>query len=144
MHIAKEYYDPAKDQWGPNFELFERAVGAHVDRVNNLYFAFLFVLRAAVKANDLFQKYPVDRHNSTEDQTVKKLLYQLATAKLLSQHDGVEIPVGTRLQTQGANPKEVLIASGDVTFLAATAPDECRNGFDESVLFQVIFVSDTF
>lgn len=133
VHIAREYYYPSTDTWGPNYNLFEKAVGSHVDRVNNLYFAFLFILRAAVKANDLFQRYSFDRYNTSDDAVVKKILSQLATAKLLSNENDLN-HVEEKLQTQGANPQEVSI--GDIQFLAAKSPDECRNGFDESVLFQ--------
>lgn len=45
-----------KLQWGPNLELMHDRVLKHPDRVENLYFTFLFVLRAVTKVSvrDLF------------------------------------------------------------------------------------------
>ena len=46
-HIAKEYFEHS-EHWGHNIPLYVRAVGSHRDRLDNLYFAFLFTLRAVV------------------------------------------------------------------------------------------------
>jgi ERO1-like protein alpha len=48
--------------WGPNLNEFHRRLGtAEVrDRVENLYFAYLFVLRAVMKAGPLLQTVPYD------------------------------------------------------------------------------------
>ena len=52
-HIAGEYLlDERAGRWGPNLELFRARLGNEGvrERVENLYFAYLFVLRAALKA----------------------------------------------------------------------------------------------
>ncbi len=36
--------------WGPNTQMFVNAVGMHPDRLTNMYFAYVFVLRAIGKA----------------------------------------------------------------------------------------------
>ena len=47
--------------WGPNIAEFERRLGnpGVKDRVENLYFAYLFVLRAVMKAGPLLEAYQV-------------------------------------------------------------------------------------
>ncbi|CAN0311437.1 unnamed protein product, partial [Hapterophycus canaliculatus] len=37
--------------WGPNTQMFVNAVGMHPDRLTNMYFAYVFVLRAIGKAS---------------------------------------------------------------------------------------------
>ena len=37
-------------RWGPNTKMFVNAVGMHPDRLTNMYFAYVFVLRAIGKA----------------------------------------------------------------------------------------------
>lgn len=36
--------------WGPNTKMFVNAVGMHPDRLTNMYFAYVFMLRAIGKA----------------------------------------------------------------------------------------------
>jgi abortive infection bacteriophage resistance protein len=52
-HIARDYfYETSRGgTWGNNIPLYVKAVGAHPERINNLYFAFLFLLRAVSKVN---------------------------------------------------------------------------------------------
>ncbi len=38
-------------------DLFLRSVGSHPDRVNNLYFTYLFLLRALAKATPILKHY---------------------------------------------------------------------------------------
>jgi hypothetical protein len=42
---------------GPNVDEWYRRVGAHPDRLNNLYFAFVFLLRAVNKASDALRTF---------------------------------------------------------------------------------------
>lgn len=47
--IANDYrFDDGR--WGPNTKMFVNAVGMHPDRLTNMYFAYVFVLRAIGKA----------------------------------------------------------------------------------------------
>ena len=55
--VAKEYLDVNTGEWFENIPLFVKAVGAHKERVENLYFSFLFVLRAVAKAEPLLLRY---------------------------------------------------------------------------------------
>ncbi|XP_078441795.1 endoplasmic reticulum oxidoreductin-1-like isoform X1 [Wolffia australiana] len=80
VHIAADYLlDETKDQWGPNLDLLHDRVLKHPERVRNMYFTFLFVLRAVTKAKDYLEQAEYDTGNSVEDlrtqSLVKELLY---------------------------------------------------------------------
>lgn len=52
-HICAEYLlDEHKQEWGPNYALFVERLGTTEAKeyLQNLYFTYLFVMRAAVKA----------------------------------------------------------------------------------------------
>ncbi|RZS02563.1 hypothetical protein BHM03_00032627 [Ensete ventricosum] len=50
VHIASDYLlDAFTNSWGQNLELLYDRVWKHPDRVRNLYFVYLFVLRAVTK-----------------------------------------------------------------------------------------------
>lgn len=47
-HIAREYYFADEDRWGPSIDIFAERLARpeHKYRLENLYFTYLFVLRA--------------------------------------------------------------------------------------------------
>lgn len=127
-HIARQYFYPDEEKWGYNFPLFYRAVGDHPDRINNMYFTFLFLLRAVVKVGDSLSEYPFYTGNLSDDLAVKESIKTLVAAKLHdTDHTKGEIIDGYREAFSGLHTN-----NDDVTNV-----EECRNGFDESVLFQV-------
>ncbi|KAI3466838.1 hypothetical protein Pfo_023501 [Paulownia fortunei] len=80
IHIAADYLlDEKTNTWGPNISLMYDRVLRHRDRVRNLYFTFLFVLRSVTKAADYLEQADYDTGNSLEDLNtqllMKKLLY---------------------------------------------------------------------
>ena len=127
VHISKEYFYPNSGTWAPNIELFQKSVGMHKDRINNLYFAFLFLLRAIVKSKYVFESFDFDPTNSTESSVIKEFLSLLVSAKL-DKRSYLQI-IGTHINTK--------VATQQIDFLLNTTLDQCRKGFDESVLFQV-------
>ena len=124
VHIAREYQYP-NGQWGPNHELFHRAVGAYPDRVNNLYFSFLFVLRGVVRLRNSLPSYDLHSGNATEDAAVKKMMQELVTLRLDESDPFGDHTESTAEHVYGASPQ------------LPSVIERCRNGFDESVLFQV-------
>lgn len=144
-HIAKEYYFEHSEQWGHNLPLYVRAVGSHKDRLDNLYFAFLFTLRAVVKAGNNLMAFPYDTGYSEEDQATRKMMAQLVNASL-PEHFLRDIDRGTAAASIGGSE-----AGSDA--IREGQPDpieihnnhqemkedihECRTGFNERELFQV-------
>ena len=78
--------------WGPNLPEFERRLGnAGVkDRVENLYFAYLFVLRAVMKAGPLLEAYQYRTGFDAEDAMSARLMRKLVGV-------GGGAPVGDRV-----------------------------------------------
>jgi hypothetical protein len=127
VHIARNYLHP-DGQWGPNEQLFWTAVGNHQDRLDNMYFTFLFLLRAVVRAKDTILAYPYYTGNAADDLAVKELLHKLLATATSS--TSAAAPVKDQQQQ----------LSGDVVIedlATAAAMDECRSGFDETDMFQV-------
>ncbi len=82
-HIAKEYLlDERGGRWGPNLALFQERLGNEGvrERVENLYFAYLFVLRAALKAGPLLKEAAYDTGSPLEDAQTSELVRKLVSA----------------------------------------------------------------
>ncbi|KAJ9560690.1 hypothetical protein OSB04_005850 [Centaurea solstitialis] len=78
IHIAADYLlDETTNQWGTNLELMHDRVLKHPDRVQNLYFTFLFVLRAVTKAAAYLDQAEYDSGNHAEDLKTQSLIRQL-------------------------------------------------------------------
>ncbi|XP_057948137.1 endoplasmic reticulum oxidoreductin-1 isoform X2 [Malania oleifera] len=78
VHIAADYLlDKSINQWGQNLELMYDRVLRYPERVRNLYFTFLFVLRAVTKAADYLDLAEYDTGNSVEDLKTQSLVRQL-------------------------------------------------------------------
>lgn len=75
-HIAIEYMY-ADGHWNTNGPFFARAVGAYPDRLNNLYFTFLFMLRAVMKAGDALVQFQYTTGNVTDDLLVRELIQEI-------------------------------------------------------------------
>lgn len=90
-----------------NVNLFQNAVGYHPERLNNMYFAFIFLLRAVIKAKDHLLEYPYYTGNSTDDALVMGYFTKLYDNNITLNN---------------------IININDI--------NECKNGFDESILFQ--------
>ncbi|MBA0720247.1 hypothetical protein Golax_007877 [Gossypium laxum] len=78
IHIASDYLlDEATNLWGHNLDLMYNRVLRYPNRVQNLYFTFLFVLRAVTKAADYLEQAEYDTGNPTEDLKTHSLMRQL-------------------------------------------------------------------
>lgn len=110
-HIALTYR--FGEEWGVNPSLFVYRVGKHRERLQNLYFTYLFVMRAISKYRHQLLAYDYNTGNAADDQRVKEILRQLLL--------------------EGSEDAR---ASG----ISCPAHAECSSvlsGFDESALFRV-------
>ncbi|KAF4043957.1 Endoplasmic Reticulum Oxidoreductin 1 (ERO1) [Phytophthora infestans] len=110
-HIALTY--KYGDKWGVNPSLFVNRVGKHRERLQNLYFAYLFVMRAISKYRHELLAYDYNTGNAADDVRVREILRQL----LLEGSDDAR-----------------------ATGVSCPAYAECSSvlsGFDESALFRV-------
>ena len=84
-HVVNEYLlDERLGRWGRNFQEFQLRLGHEgvKDRVENLYFAYLFVLRAVVKAGDYLKHVEFNTGFSKEDRRTLDLMRQLVRFRL--------------------------------------------------------------
>ncbi|CAI5490595.1 unnamed protein product, partial [Closterium sp. Naga37s-1] len=78
VHVAaSQIWDSAAGQWGPNITIFHHRVAKFPERLANLYFTFLFVLRAATKAADFLSRASYDTGNPLEDHQTAALVQQV-------------------------------------------------------------------
>jgi len=83
-HIAKNFFlDPNTKMYSPNLELFKDRLQKYPERIQNLYFAYLFLLRAVSKAAPVLEQYDYNTGNAVESAEVRKLMKQLLTTDLL-------------------------------------------------------------
>ena len=126
-HIAQQYFY-ADGRSGTNIPLFVRAVGSHPDRMSNLYFTFLFVLRAVTKAGSVLTDYPFHTGQTNDDRMVRNLIRTLVDHRLLLASGDSFNEVSTE-RTRGFQNADWNKNKNEL--------EQCRKGFDESVLFQV-------
>ncbi|CAI5486252.1 unnamed protein product [Closterium sp. Naga37s-1] len=78
VHVAaSQIWDSAAGQWGPNITIFHHRVAKFPERLANLYFTFLFVLRAATKAADFLSRASYNTGNPLEDTQTAALVQQV-------------------------------------------------------------------
>ena len=80
-HIAENFFKDGKYQ--PNIVLFTKSVGGWPDRVKNIYFTFLFLLRAVKKVQPQLLEYDYFTSNQDDDKKIPELLTSLLNEKLL-------------------------------------------------------------
>ena len=119
-HIARQYFSPEQG-WHANHTWFQRAVGDHPARLHNMYFTFLFLLRAVARAGDTLLLRPLrglegagNGHYAQARQWVRALVTSPMSAADAGDGDGESL--------EGYD---------------SSAPQQCREAFDESSLFQV-------
>lgn len=81
-HIAANYLlNEAKGEWGPSLEQFRSRLGgpAAADRVANLYFTYLFVLRAVLKAGPTLQAVEYSTGSPVQDMQTAHLVRNLVS-----------------------------------------------------------------
>ena len=76
-HIAQDYLqDEMLGVWAPNLELFK-------ERIENLYFTYLFVLRAAIKAGPLLAAADYNTGCAEQDRLTAEIVQKLVSCDLL-------------------------------------------------------------
>lgn len=73
--------------YGPNVDVYDSKLGNYDDRLNNLYFAFVFLLRAVNKATPTLLAYDYSTNSDSEDALVRSLMERLLTTGIVPQCD---------------------------------------------------------
>jgi len=66
-HISMNWYDSETRKWGPNKREFMRRLGNHPERLKNLHFAYMVVLRAITKLESYLLSYNYENGDKTEE-----------------------------------------------------------------------------
>ena len=154
-HIAQRYQYPTDGSWGPNLPLFWRAVGAHPQRVQDMHFTLLFLLRATQRAAPALLAHPLHTGDTADDLEAQQLLRELVNPH---HNNHISSSSSSRKRNSGSSSiganadlsddadldtDEVSIngdrkeSTMDTAMDAAELVDQCRSAFDESALFQV-------
>ena len=86
IHIALNWHPPRKgkrDSFAPNTARFEKLFKNHPDRLKNMHFAFVVMLRAMQKSGPHLLNYDMATGDSQEDFRTKKLLHRLLDSDIL-------------------------------------------------------------
>ncbi|KAF9961899.1 hypothetical protein BGZ72_001006 [Mortierella alpina] len=77
IHICDEYFNQTTGVWGPNLDCFVSRVGAHPDRLENIYFDYAMLVRAVTKLSGYLKNYEFCTGNPEEDAKVKTMVDRL-------------------------------------------------------------------
>merc|ERR1719461_1611880 len=64
-------------KWGPSLKFYKMLLHGKDEFINNLYFGYVFLLRALNKAAPLLKEYEIDSGNPQEDFRAKKIFNEL-------------------------------------------------------------------
>jgi ERO1-like protein alpha len=67
----------------PNLEVYDLKLGKYPERINNLYFTFVFMARAVNKASQTLLHYNYSTGDLNEDQAVQDQIHSLLTSGLI-------------------------------------------------------------
>lgn len=76
--------------WGYNLDIFHERIANHPDRVENLYFLYLFMLRALMKARDQLIEMFFETGDANEDYRTRRLIHEIITDARL--HEACPMP----------------------------------------------------
>jgi len=73
VHIC-EFHQSSGGQWEPNVPMYLARFGGFPDRLQNIYFVFVFLLRAANKAAEQLRTYDFNTGHPQEDEETRDLV----------------------------------------------------------------------
>jgi len=83
-HISRNYQlNKETGEWIYNISMFKERLQDHPERIENLYFAFLFLLRAVTKAAPVLREYHYNTGNEQEARILQSLVRQFLSVDLL-------------------------------------------------------------
>lgn len=77
IHICNEYLDPDTKEWVPNLECFVTRISQHPERLQNVYFVYVLLMRALSKAGEYLDKFDLRAGDEIRDLDTRKQLQEL-------------------------------------------------------------------
>jgi ERO1-like protein alpha len=130
-HIALEYRFGEDDRWGVNTPLFVERVGSHPERLQNLYFTYLFVLRAVGRYREVLLHYDFNTTGRAEDDAqVQVLLRTLFDVDNQNYNASCRVPSDTRAVLYGFNETMLFSKklSSSFSFSGSSSPSSFEFG----------------
>jgi len=82
IHICNEYLDPETMTWAPNLECFMTRISQHPERLQNVYFDYVLLMRALSKASEYLEKVGLrDSDRITDKESREQLMGLLEAAR---------------------------------------------------------------
>lgn len=77
IHICDEWFNQTTGEWGPNLDCFISRVGMHPERLENIYFDYVVLLRAMTKISDYLAGYEFCTGDNAVDQNIMTVIHEL-------------------------------------------------------------------
>lgn len=77
IHICNEYLYPETKTWGPNLECFITRISQHPERLQNVYFDYVLMMRALSKAGEYLDKFALRAGDEIRDPETRDKLREL-------------------------------------------------------------------
>ena len=77
IHICHDFLDTKTGEWAPNLECFVTRIAEHPERLQNVYFDYVLLLRALSRLGDSKDNFSLRAGDSIEDAAAKTQLDQL-------------------------------------------------------------------
>ncbi|OZJ05916.1 hypothetical protein BZG36_01194 [Bifiguratus adelaidae] len=77
IHICDEYFDRTKGVWYSNLDCFITRIGSHPERLQNVYFNYVVLLRAIAKVSPFLEGYRFNTGQPKVDAKVKAKVHEL-------------------------------------------------------------------
>ena len=107
LHISKSFYPPKKgvrEGWGANVARFKEHFAGHSERLNNLQFAFVVLLRAIHKAGPVLEKFNYEALLPEETARTRALVSMFLASSVLSSCQDVFSAFDERLLFNESEP----------------------------------------
>ncbi|KAF9134006.1 hypothetical protein BGW39_008350 [Mortierella sp. 14UC] len=77
IHICDEWFNQTTGEWGPNLDCFVSRVGMHPERLENIYFDYVVLLRAVTKISDYLASYEFCTGDEAVDKNIMSVVMEL-------------------------------------------------------------------
>ncbi|KAG0272386.1 hypothetical protein BGZ95_011871 [Linnemannia exigua] len=77
IHICDEWFNQTTGEWGPNLDCFVSRVGMHPERLENIYFDYVVLLRAVSKISDYLASYEFCTGDEAVDKNIMSVVMEL-------------------------------------------------------------------
>ena len=77
IHICNEFLDPDTKTWGPDLGCFITRISQHPERLQNVYFNYVLLMRALSKAGEYLEKFSMRKGDEIVDEESRRQLNEL-------------------------------------------------------------------